>query len=125
MVPILVASMQCACACIAALRDAHCKWSDWPKHCSAAIAVRYDCFYQRRVPTTVVQWVAELANGTNGAAQRLLKPQLACLLLVPYRPLAQPTWSQSHHTRLEEYEGVWQRVAVGPSTAACLIRSLP
>ena len=74
------------------------------------VAVRYDCFYQRRVPTTVGQWVAKLANGTNGAAQRQAaqQPQLA-LLVVPYRPLAQPTWSQSHHTRLEEYEGVWQR----------------
>jgi hypothetical protein len=34
------------------------------------VAVRYDCFYQRRVPTTVGQWVAKLANGTNGAARR-------------------------------------------------------
>ena len=31
------------------------------------MAVRYDCFYQRRVPTDVGQWVAKLANGTNGA----------------------------------------------------------
>ena len=90
MMPTL-ASMQCACACIAALRDATANAAIWPKHCSAAIAVRYDCFYQRRVPTTVVEWVAEPANGTNGCSTAAgSSAASACLLLVPHRPLASP-----------------------------------
>ena len=95
---------------------------------AAALAVRYDCFYQRRVPTTVVQWVAELANGTNGVAQRQAarQPKLACLL-VPYRALARSTWSQSHQTRQEEYAGVLQRVIVALNlcivTGICLLAS--
>ena len=97
------------CACIAALRDATAlQCSDWPKHCSAAITVRNDCFYQRRVPTTVVHWVAELANGTNGARSGTLSSSLSLLLLVCYKPLAH--LSQSLSTRHEEYEGIWQRV---------------
>ena len=75
--------------CIAAL-GRHCKASDWPKHCSAAIAVRYDCFYQRRVPTTVVQCVAELAKGTNGAAQRHAAAASACLLVASALQAASP-----------------------------------
>ena len=101
--------MQCACACIAALRDAHCKCSDWPKHCSAAIAVRYDWFYQRRVPTTVGQWVAKLANGTNGARSGTLSSSLSSLAA---RGFTRPRKSKARGPRAttrrrKEYEGAW------------------
>ena len=77
MVPTL-ASMQCACVS-QRCDDCSLQCSDWPKHCSAAIAVRYDWLSQRCVPTTVGQWVAKLANGTNGARSGTLSSSLSLL----------------------------------------------
>ena len=83
------------------------------------VAVRYDCFYQRRVPTTVGQWVAKLANGTNGAARRGTPASTCHLAGLSGRRANAKEEYQSHHTRGQEYEGVWQRTVALQREEAC------
>ena len=61
-----LASMQCACVCIAALRDATANAAIWPKHYSAAIAVRYELFSQLLQPNMFS------CNAMLGACQKTL-----------------------------------------------------